>query len=69
MNDREMNVREFAEENYIEPAAKVGGCSCQEDHRLHVALSEQGGRPEIFCPDHRGVRNAYCGTFGRRCGS
>jgi len=67
MTEKDMDVKRFAEENFVEPAATVGGCLCEDEHRLQVALSEQRGRPEIFSPDHRGVANAYCGTFGRRC--
>lgn len=69
MMENDMDVRRFAEENYVEPAASVGGCLCEEEHLLHVALSEQRGRPELFSPGHRGVEKAYCSTHGRRCGS
>lgn len=72
MFDRELlerEVRERAEEHYVEPAAHLGGCHCPGEHRLSVALSEQRGRPELFKPDHKGISKSYCTTFGRRCGS
>lgn len=62
------DIRKFAEVQYVEAAAKVGECFCEGEHRLHLALSEQRGRPEIFWPDHKGLANAYCATHGRRCG-
>lgn len=67
MFDKDMDIKQFAEEQYVEAPAKLGGCFCQDEHRLQVALSEQRGRAEIFRPDHKGLGNAYCGTFGRRC--
>jgi hypothetical protein len=67
MFEKDVDVKKFAEQQYVEPAATVGGCVCEDEHHMHVALSEQRGRPEIFWPDHKGLANAYCGTFGRRC--
>ena len=61
------DVRRLAEENYVEAPANLSDCMCADEHRLHVALSEQRGTPKIFSPGHRGLGNAYCETFGRRC--
>jgi hypothetical protein len=58
-------VQELAEENFVEAPANLGECMCGEEHRLHVALSEQRGRPVLFSPDHKGIDNARCATFGR----
>jgi len=65
--EREINVKEFAEQNYVEAPAKVGECFCEDEHNLHVALSEQRSTrlARIFMPDHTGLKNARCMTFGR----
>jgi len=71
MNTRDtegLNVRELAEEHFEEAFANLGECTCADEHRLHVALSEQRGTSKIFAPDHKGLGKAYCDTFGRRCG-
>ena len=62
-----INAREFAEQNYVEAPAKVSECFCEGEHRLHVALSEQRSTrlAKIFMPDHTGLKNARCLTFGR----
>lgn len=62
------NVREFAENNFVEAYANLRECRCTDEHRLHVALSEQRGNPKLFSPDHKGIGKAYCDTFDRRCG-
>ena len=59
------NVQEMAEANFVEAVANLSECTCGEEHRLHVALSEQRGRPVLFSPDHKGIDNARCATFGR----
>lgn len=59
------NVRELAEENYVEAPANSGDCSCPDEHNLHVALSEQHTRPAVFEPDHIGLEGAFCATLGR----
>lgn len=64
----DLDVRELAEDHFVEAYANLSDCTCMDEHRLHVALSEQRGTPKIFAPDHIGVGNAYCETFGRRCG-
>ncbi len=61
-------VTELGEESYVDPAVKIDGCDCPEQHRLFIALSERRGRPELFCPTHKGINKSYCATFGRRCG-
>ncbi|MBI4963660.1 MAG: hypothetical protein HY913_10320 [Desulfomonile tiedjei] len=65
--ERETNVKEFAEQNFVEAPAKVSECFCEDEHRLHVALSEQRSTrlAKIFMPDHKGLENARCLTFGR----
>lgn len=55
----------FGEKSYVEAAAKLGGCVCDEEYRLHIALAEQRTRPSVFSPDFSGVQNARCATFGR----
>ncbi|HTY25830.1 MAG TPA: hypothetical protein VMC85_22065 [Desulfomonilaceae bacterium] len=64
---RNLDVRRLAEENFVEAPANLSDCTCAEEHHLHVALSEQRGRPQIFSPDHVGMNKAYCATHGRRC--
>jgi|GEM_PF-872667 len=63
-----LNVNRLAEEHFVEAYANLDECTCADEHRLHVALSEQRGTPKIFAPDHIGLENAYCETYGRRCG-
>jgi hypothetical protein len=53
------------EQNYVEAPANLLQCTCGEEHRLHVALSETRARPVVFTPDHVGIKNARCATFGR----
>ncbi|MBI5570095.1 MAG: hypothetical protein HY914_09130 [Desulfomonile tiedjei] len=60
-----VKVQELAEANFVEAPANLGECRCGAEHRLHVALSEQRGRPVLFSPDHKGIANARCATFGR----
>ena len=62
-----IDVEQLAEDHYVEAPANLSGCQCENEHRLHVALSEQRGRPVLFAPDHKGVKTAYCATHGRRC--
>ncbi len=62
-----VDVGQLAEDHYIEAPANLTGCQCEDEHRLHIALSEQRGRPALFSPDHKGITTAYCATFGRRC--
>jgi hypothetical protein len=64
----ELSVEELAEKNFVEAYANLSECKCTDEHRLHVALSEQRGNPKLFAPEHKGIGQAYCGTFGRRCG-
>lgn len=59
------NVRECAEQNYVEAPASSSECVCTDEHRLRIALSEQRSNPIIFAPDHSGFSNAYCETYGR----
>ncbi len=61
----DFKVGDLAEANFVEAPANLGECVCTEEHRLHVALSEQRGRPVLFSPDHKGIKNARCATFGR----
>jgi len=63
----EMNVDRLAEEHFVDSYANLSECRCQDQHRLHVALSEGRARPIVFAPDHKGIHDAYCATFGRRC--
>jgi hypothetical protein len=65
--ERELNVKNLAENNYVESYAKLDECFCENEHRLHVALSEQRSTrlARIFMPDHIGLENARCLTFGR----
>jgi hypothetical protein len=65
--EQELNVKESAEQNYVEAYAKLSECFCEEEHNLHVALSEQRSTrlARIFMPDHIGLENARCLTFGR----
>jgi hypothetical protein len=63
----DFDVEQLAEDHYVEAPANLPGCQCADEHRLHVALSEQRGRPAIFSPDHKALKNAYCETYGRRC--
>ncbi len=66
MNEREFpEVAERAEDNFVEAYANLNECSCRDEHRLHVALSEQRGNPKIFSPDHRPIKGAYCATHDR----
>ena len=62
-----LNVKELAERHYVEAYANSGDCACPDEHRLHVALAETRARPIVFTPEHVGMKNAYCETFGRRC--
>ncbi|MEW6349823.1 MAG: hypothetical protein AB1646_12225 [Thermodesulfobacteriota bacterium] len=55
------------EKNYVEAPANLSGCECSDEHRLHMALSETRARPIVFTPEHKGIGEAYCATFGRRC--
>ncbi len=59
------NMAEFEEGDYVEAPANLRQCTCGEEHRLHMALSETRARPVVFTPDHAGVKNARCATFGR----
>jgi len=59
------SVSESAEENYVEAYANLRECSCSDEHRLHVALSEQRSRPDIFAPDHKPLKGAYCAVHDR----
>ncbi len=65
--EQELKVKDLAEQNYVEAYAKSGECFCEDEHRLHVALSEQRSTrlARIFMPDHTGLENARCLTFGR----
>ena len=65
---KESKIGQLAEEHYVPPPASLDECYCEGEHRLSVALSEQRGRPELFRPGHKGINDAYCATFGRRCG-
>lgn len=66
MDKREYpDVVERAEENFVEAPANLNECACRNEHRLHVALSEQRGNPIIFSPDHAPLKGAYCATHGR----
>ena len=56
------------EMSYTEAPANLSGCVCHEEHRLHMALAETRARPVVFAPERRGIEDAYCATFGRRCG-
>ncbi len=67
MKTRESNdvARAFGEETYVEAAANLGECMCDDERRLRVALAQERTRPAIFSPDYNGVKNARCATFGR----
>ncbi len=58
---------ESSDKGYVEAPANLSGCICIEEHRLHMALSETRARPVVYTPDHKGISDAYCSTFGRRC--
>jgi hypothetical protein len=62
-----VNVEESAEQNFVDAYANLSECACTEEHRLHVALSEQRGTPMLFTPEHKGISRAYCSVHGRRC--
>ncbi len=64
---KDIDVKQIQEEDYVEAYANLPGCACGEGRRLHIALSETRARPVVFAPDHKGIENAYCATFGRRC--
>ncbi len=55
------------EKSYVEAPSNLSECSCSDEHRLHMALSETRARPIVYTPDHKGISDAYCATFGRRC--
>lgn len=61
----DLDVRELAEENYVEAPANLSECFCPDEHNLRIALSEQHTRPGIFVPDHIGLDGAFCATYGR----
>jgi hypothetical protein len=65
MDDRELDVRKLAEENFVEAPVNAGDCVCDEQRKLRVALSEQRFNPEIFSADHVGIKDAYCATHDR----
>jgi hypothetical protein len=65
--DESKNVVKLAEDHYVEAVANLEDCACKDEQRLHIALSEQRYRPEIFMPDHRPIKGAMCATSGRRC--
>jgi hypothetical protein len=65
MDDRELNVRKLAEENFVDAPVNLGECVCDEERKLRVALSEQRFNPEIFSADHSGIKDAYCATHDR----
>jgi len=70
MDEKEMSssdVVKLAEDHYVEAVANLKECACRDEQRLHIALSEQRYRPEIFMPDHRPIKGAQCATSGRRC--
>lgn len=58
-------AEEFGERGYVEAVANLPECACAEEHRLHIALVETRARPVVFTPDHVGIENARCATFGR----
>jgi hypothetical protein len=59
------DVKRRQEEDYIEAPANLNQCVCEEEHRLHIALSETRARPAVYTPGHAGIKNARCATFGR----
>lgn len=68
MNERErlgFDIKGREEEDYVEAPANLRQCTCGEEHRLHIALSETRARPAVYTPDHAGIKNARCATFGR----
>jgi hypothetical protein len=68
MNEKErigFDVTEREEDRYVEAPANLRQCTCGEEHRLHIALSETRARPAVYTPDHAGIKNARCATFGR----
>ncbi|AFM26557.1 hypothetical protein [Desulfomonile tiedjei] len=65
MDERDLNVRKLAEENFVEAPANLGDCVCDDERKLRMALSELRFRPEIFSTDHIGIKGAYCATHDR----
>jgi hypothetical protein len=61
------DVIKSAEEMFVDAYANLSDCTCAEGLHLHMALSETRARPLVYAPDHIGIKNAYCATFGRRC--
>jgi hypothetical protein len=59
------DIKERQDEDYVEAPANLTQCVCGEEHRLHIALSETRARPSVYTPDHAGIKNARCATFGR----
>jgi hypothetical protein len=65
--EKGINVQQSAEKNFVDAYANLEECTCSDEHRLQVALSEQRGTPLLFTPEHKGIKQAYCSVHGRRC--
>jgi hypothetical protein len=66
MNESDQTkLKDTSEENFVDAYANLGECTCNDEHRLHIALSQQRANPEIFAPEHRPIKGAYCAVHDR----